>query len=138
MGAAMMLFVLRVSISFCKNAGFLAISFSMIEIACWSVSMTSTISASDLLKFFRFFGSHGLWLQVAFVLNGKLVGAVGDMLVDLTQSNPHTVERFLAPDIADFGGVLWASVSVEHVRRDLELTAVAQHHRNLVAFLVPN
>ena len=50
--AAMMLFVLRLSISFSKNARFLTISFSMIEIACWSVSMTSTSLASDLLKSF--------------------------------------------------------------------------------------
>ena len=75
----MMLFVFRVSISLCKNARFLAISLSMIEIACWSVSMTSTISASDLLKVFNFFGSHGLWL-------GLSSDTVGDMLVDLTQS----------------------------------------------------
>ena len=31
---------------------FLATSFSMIEIPCWNVSMTSTNSASDLLKSF--------------------------------------------------------------------------------------
>ena len=52
MSATVALFVFRVWISFCKNAGFLAISFSMIEIECWSVSMTSANSASDLLKFF--------------------------------------------------------------------------------------
>ena len=33
MRATMALFVLRVSISSCKNVGFLVISFSMIEIA---------------------------------------------------------------------------------------------------------
>ena len=52
MRAAFTMFVFRVSISFCKNVGFLAIFFSMIEIARWTVSMTSTSSASDLLKFF--------------------------------------------------------------------------------------
>ena len=52
MSATVALFVFRVSISFCKNVRFLAISFSMIEITRWSVSMTSTISASDFLKSF--------------------------------------------------------------------------------------
>ena len=52
MSATMALFVFRVSIPFFKNAGFLAISFSMFEIPCWSVSVTSTNSASDLLKSF--------------------------------------------------------------------------------------
>ena len=52
MSATVELFVFRGSIPFCMNAGFLAISFSMIEITRWSVSMTSIISASDLLKFF--------------------------------------------------------------------------------------
>ena len=60
MRAVMMLFVFYVSISFGKNAGFLAMSFSMIEIAFWSVSMTSTSSASDLLKSFASFGFHCL------------------------------------------------------------------------------
>ena len=49
MSATVALFVFRVSISFCKDVRFLAISFSMIEIAFWNVSMTSAISASDLL-----------------------------------------------------------------------------------------
>ena len=60
MRAATTLFVFCVSLSFCKNVGFLVISFSMIEITYWSVSMTSAISASNLLIFFRFFGFHGL------------------------------------------------------------------------------
>ena len=47
----MALFVFRVSTSFCKNVRFLAISFSKIEIACRSVSLTFTNSASYLLKF---------------------------------------------------------------------------------------
>ena len=132
----MMLLVFRVSISFCTNRKFLAISFSMTEIACWSVSMTSTISASDLLKFFRFFGSHGPWLQIALVLNGKLVDTVGDMLVDLTQSDLYFVERFLARDIVDYGDLLCASASIEPVRKDLELMNVVHHCRNLVALLV--
>ena len=48
--AAIMLFVFRVSMSFCKCRvlGRLLLN----EITCWSVSMTSTRSASDLLKFF--------------------------------------------------------------------------------------
>ena len=50
--AVITMFVFRVSISFCKNVWFLAISFSMIEIVRWNVSMTSTISRSDLLKSF--------------------------------------------------------------------------------------
>ena len=85
-------------------------------------------------------------VKFALVLNGKLVDTVGDMHVDLTQSEFHVVERFLACDIVDYGVVLCASVPVEHVRRDLELTTVL-HCPNLVtfvggqfvtAFLVPN
>ena len=33
--------------------------------------------------------------------NEKLVDPVGDMLVDLTHSNLHVVERFLVRDIVD-------------------------------------
>ena len=99
----------------------------MIEIARLNVSMTSTSSASDLLKSFAslvltIFGSVSALLaarqrirellrficglrllgcQIALVLNGKLVDTVGDMLVDLTQSDLHVVERFLARDIVD-------------------------------------
>ena len=51
MRGVLMLFVFPVSISFCKNARFLAVPFSMIEIACWNVSMTSTNSASDSSPF---------------------------------------------------------------------------------------
>ena len=81
-----MLFVFPVSISFCK-----AISFSMIEIACWNVSMTSTNSASDLLNSFApFLGEGG---EGGFTV---FVDTVGDMLVDL----------FLARDISDFCDVL--------------------------------
>ena len=69
------MFVFRVSISFCKNVGFLAISFLMLEIVRWSASMTSTGSASDLLKSFA-----SLVLTV-------FVDTVVDMLVDLTQSD---------------------------------------------------
>ena len=85
MRAAITMFVFRVSISFCKNAGFVAISFSMLDIARWSVSMTSTISASDLLKSFASLVFTGFGFQIALVLDGKLVDTVGDMLVDLTQ-----------------------------------------------------
>ena len=82
---------------------------------------------------FRFIcGLRILGCQIALVLNGKLVDTVGDMLVDLTQSDLRINKRFLARDIVDFCDVLCASVSVEHVRRDLELTAVVQHCPNLV------
>ena len=72
----MALFVFRVSISFCKNVGFLAISFSMIEITCWSVSMTSANSASDLLKSFASLVFAVFGSQIAVVLNGMLVDTV--------------------------------------------------------------
>ena len=85
MRAAITMFVFRVSISFCKNALFVAISFSMLDIGRWSVSMTSTISASDLPKSFASLVFTGLGFQIALVLDGKLVDTVGDMLVDLTQ-----------------------------------------------------
>ena len=85
---------------------------------------------AEVLRFI--FGLHLLGCQIELVLNGKLVDTVGDMLVDLTQSDLDFVERFLARDIVDFCDVLWASVSVEHVRLDLELTAVVQHCPNLV------
>ena len=75
MRAAITLFVFRVSISFCKNVGFLAISSLLNEIVRWSVSMTSTISASDLLKFFA---------SLVFMV---FVDTVGDMLIDLAQSD---------------------------------------------------
>ena len=48
----------------------------MIEIVRWSVSMTSTISVSDLLEFSPLFGFRELWLQIALVLNGMLVDTV--------------------------------------------------------------
>ena len=83
----MMLYGFLVSISFCKNARFLAVTFSMIEIACWNVSMKSTNSASDLLNSF------------ALLVFTVFVDTVGDMLVDLAQSDLHFVERFLARDI---------------------------------------
>ena len=113
MRAAVAMFVFRVPISFCKNIRFLAISFSRIEIAC-----LSTMSASDWLKSFA-----SLVLTV-------FVDTVGDMLVDLTQS-----DFSCACDIVDFCDVLCASVPVEHVLRDLELMTVVQHYRNLAAFL---
>ena len=65
--------------------------------------MTSTNSASDLLKFFASLVFRCLWL----VLSSD---TVGDMIVDL----------------------LCASASIEHVRRDLGLMNVLQHCRNLV------
>ena len=52
MRAVLMLFRFLVSIPFCKKARFLAVTFSMIEIVCWNVSMTPTNSASDLLQSF--------------------------------------------------------------------------------------
>ena len=72
MSATVALFVFRVSISFCKNVRFLAVSFSMIEIVRWNVSMTPTNSASDLLKSFA---------SLVFSVFGLF--SVGDMLVDL-------------------------------------------------------
>ena len=90
--ATVALFVFRVPISFCKNVRFLAISYSMIESVRWSVSMTSTTSASDLLNFFA---------SLVFTVLGLLISC--------------------------------ASASVEHVRRDLEMTNVVQHCRNRVA-----
>ena len=89
MSATMALFVFPVSISFCKNGRFLAIYFSMIEIACWSVSVTSTHSASDLLNSFA----------PCFLDFTVFIDTVGDMLVDLTQSDLYFDERFLARDI---------------------------------------
>ena len=78
--------------------------------------MTSTNSASYLLKFFRFIcGLRVLVCQIALVLNGKLVDTVGDMLVDLTQSDLRIDKRCLARDIVDFCDVLCASVSVENM-----------------------
>ena len=69
MRATVALFVFRVSISFCMNAGFLAISFSMIEITFEVCPPTN--SASNLLKSFP-----SLVLAV-------FVDTVGDMFVDL-------------------------------------------------------
>ena len=84
-----------------------------------------TFSASDLLKSFASLVLGLCWL-------------VGDMLVDLTQSDFHVIGRFLPCDVVDFCDVLCAFVSVEHVRQDFELKTVVQHCRNLVAFLVSN
>ena len=49
----------------------MVLGFSMNEIVRWSVSMISTISASDLLQYF------------ASLVFSVLVDIVGDMLVDL-------------------------------------------------------
>ena len=59
----------------------------MIEIACWSVSMTSTISISDLLKSF------------AALVFTVIVDTVGDMLVDLlcASASIEPVRRDLEP-----------------------------------------
>ena len=93
MSAAVALFVFRVSIPFCKNVGFLAISFSMIYIMCWSVSMTSTISASDLLKFFHFFGFHGLWLVNLLCASASIEHVRQDLeLITVVQHCPYLVD----------------------------------------------
>ena len=68
------MFVFRVDFLL-QECRFLAISFLMLEIVRWSASMTSTGSASDLLKSFA-----SLVLTV-------FVDTVVDMLVDLTQSD---------------------------------------------------
>ena len=54
------------------------------------------------------------------------------VLDDLNCLNTHVVERFLVLDIVDSGDVVCTSVSIAHVRRDLELKAVVQHSLNLV------
>ena len=104
------------------------------------VSLVSHVSlvfrGRRILELLRFIcGQRLLGCQIALVLNGKLVDTVGDMLVDLTQSEFHVVERFFARDIVDYGDVACTLVSVEHVRWDLELTTVVQHCRNLVDFV---
>ena len=87
----------------------------------------------ELLRFIC--GQGRLGCQIAPVLNEKLVDTVGDMLVDLTHPNHHVAGRLPARDIVDYDDVSCASVSVEHARRDLELTTVVQHCRNLVDFV---
>ena len=120
MRAVMMLFVFHVSISFGKNAGFLAMSFSMVELAFRSVSMTSTGSASDLLKSFASFGFHGLcWYRRGHACWSH---SIGPLLCWTIPCSGHRRQLWF----------LCASVSVEHVRLDLELTTVVQHCPNLV------
>ena len=90
----------------------------------------------DFVEVFRFIcGQRLLVRQIALVLNRKLVDTVGFTLVDLTHPNRHVAEYFLACGIVDYGDVLCASVSIEHVRRDLELVTVVQHCRNLLDFV---
>ena len=67
-----------------------------------------------------------LGCQVALVLDEKLVDFVGDMLVDLTHPSLHVAERLLVRDILDCGDVV-CSVSVDHVRQELELTNAVSH-----------
>ena len=67
--------------------------------------------------------------------NEKLVDTVEDMLVDLTHSNLHVVERFLVRDIVDYADVVCALVSAEHEHSILELKRVVQHCRNPVEFI---
>ena len=62
----------------------------------------------------------------ALVLHEKLVDTVGDTLVDLTRPGVHVAERLLVRDTEDHGDIVCA-VSVEHVRRDLELTTAVSH-----------
>ena len=86
----------------------------------------------ELLRFIC--GQLLLRCQVTVALNEDLVDTVGTMLVDVTHPSLHIVERFPVYDIEDHGDVVCA-VSVEHVRRDLELTAVVQHCLILVDFV---
>ena len=51
----------------------------------------------------------------------------------LTRPSLHVAERLLVRDTEDCGDIVCA-VSVEHVRRDLELITVVQHRLNLVDF----
>ena len=60
------------------------------------------------------------------VLHEKLVDTVGDTLVDLTRPSVHVAERLLVRDTEDYGDIVCA-VSVEHVRRDFELTTAVSH-----------
>ena len=49
-----------------------------------------------------------------------------ETLVDLTRPSVHVAERLLVRDTRDFG-VIVCAVSVEHVRRELELTTAVSH-----------
>ena len=89
--------------------GFLAFSFSIVEIACGNVSTTSTISASDLLKFFVSLVCAGFGFKSHLFSTGCL----------LTPSEMS---------------LLITCASIEQVRRGLELMNVVQHFRHLVVF----
>ena len=54
--------------------------------------------------------------------------------VRLTRPSLPVAERLLVRDTEDYGDIVCA-VSVEHVRRDLELITVVQHCLNLVDFV---
>ena len=70
----------------------------------------------ELLRFIC--GQLFLRWEVTHALNEDLVDTVGKTLVDLTHPSLYVVERFLVRDI------VVCVVSIEDVRRDLELTTV--------------
>ena len=94
----------------------------------WHFHSSHSCRTSQRIRELRRFicGQLLLRCQVTLALNEEVVDTVGNMLVDLTHPSLHIVERFLVRDIVDHGDVVCA-VSVVHVRRDLELTAVVQH-----------
>ena len=63
----------------------------------------------------------------------RLIDCLGTF-ARLTRPSLHVAERLLLRDTEDYGDVACV-VSVEHVRRDLELTTVVQHCLNLVDFV---
>ena len=80
--------------------------------------MTSTNSASDLLNSFAPF-----WFSLSLLIPSETC-----LLISRNRIFTVSNDSLLAA----------SSVSVENVLRDLELMTAVQHHRNLVAFLVPD
>ena len=71
------------------------------------VALVSELQVQEIREVLRLIcGQLLLRRQVTLVLNGGLVDAVGDLLVDLVRPNLHIVERFLVRDITDCGDVL--------------------------------
>ena len=95
MRAAITLFVFRVSTSFCKNVGFLVISFSMVENR--ALECVRDIHHLSLLI---------CWSSFASLVFPVFVDTVEDMLVDLAQFRLFVVERFLARDFVCYCDVL--------------------------------
>ena len=86
--------------------------------------MTSTSFASNLPKSSASSVGNVFWHVNGTCSQQEAGDTAGHMLIDPTHPNHHVAECFLACDIVDYGDVLCASVSIEHVRRDLELTTV--------------